>query len=57
MKTTSKMKTTKIEICNIVGGIVYYLEKLLMTPHNDSHITTDPTTEMLSAVSTGNRIQ
>ena len=31
----------KMEICNIVGGIVYYLKKLLMTPHLDSHNTTD----------------
>ena len=45
-----------MEICNIVGGIVCYLKKLLMTPHLDSHITTDPTSELLSAVLSGNRI-
>ena len=51
IKTIYKMKTTpKMEICNIVGGIVYYLNKLLMTPHFDSHSTTDPTPEMLSVI-------
>ena len=40
----------KMEICNIVGGIVYYLKKLLMTPRLDSHSTTDATLEMLSAI-------
>ena len=38
------------EICDIVRVIVYYLKKLLMTPHLDSHNTTDHTLEMLSAV-------
>ena len=55
---TSKLKTApKIEICSIVEGIVYYLKNLLMTPHLDSHSTTDPTPEILKAVLTGNRIQ
>ena len=34
---------------------VYYM-KILMTPHLDSHRTTDPKPEILSADSTGNRI-
>ena len=33
---------------------VYYM-KILMTPHLDSHRTTDPKPEILSADSTGNR--
>ena len=51
MKMTSKMKTApQMDICTIVGGIVYYLKKLLMTPHLDSHSTSDLTLEMLSFV-------
>ena len=51
MKKTSKMKTTpKMEICSNVGGIVYYLKKLFMTTHIDSHSTTDPKPEIQSAV-------
>ena len=46
-----------MELCNIVGGILHYLKKLLMTPHLDSYSTTDVTPEKLSAVETGNRIQ
>ena len=43
MKTTSKMKMTpKMEICNIVGGISYYLKRL-MASHLDSPSTTDLT--------------
>ena len=48
--------TPKMEVCSIVGGSEYYLKKLLMTPHLDSHSTTDPKPEILSAVLTGNRI-
>jgi hypothetical protein len=57
MQTTYKMKTSpKMEICNNVGGISYYLKKLLVTPCLDCHSTTDLTPEMISAVYTGNRI-
>ena len=35
---------------------VYYLKKFFTTPHLDSHSTTDPKPEILSAVLTGNRI-
>ena len=43
------MKTTpKIEIYNNVGGISYYLKKMLMTPCLDCHSTTDLTPTMLS---------
>ena len=35
---------------------VYYLKKMFTTPHLDSHRTTDPKPEILSAVLTGNRI-
>ena len=35
---------------------VYYLKKMFTTPHLDSHSTTDPKPEILSAVLTGNRI-
>ena len=45
MKVTPKMK-----ICSIVGGISYYLKKMLMTPHLDSPSITDLTPEMLSAL-------
>ena len=44
------------EIYNIVRVIVYYLKKLLMTPHLDSHNTTAPILEILLAVQTRNRI-
>ena len=53
--STMKMKSTpKLGTCK-----VHHLlpEKLLMTPHLDRHITTDPKPEMISAVYTGNRIQ
>ena len=42
MKTTPKMKTS-----NIVGCILYYLKKIMITPHLDSHSTTVPKLEML----------
>ena len=45
---------TKIERCNIIGGIVYYLKKMLLTLHLDSHSITDSIPEMLLAVLTGN---
>ena len=35
---------------------VYYLKNMFTTPHLDSHSTTDPKPEILSAVLTGNRI-
>ena len=35
---------------------VYYLKKMFTTPHLDSHNTTGPKPEILSAVLTGNRI-
>ena len=38
------------------GSIVYYLKIMFMTPHLDSHSTTDLKPEILSAVETGNRI-
>ena len=41
---------------NVERVIIYYLQKLLMTPPLDSHNTTEPNPEMLSAVSTRNRI-
>ena len=51
METTSSMKKThKMETCNMKGCIVYYLKKLLTTPHLDSHTTTDPKPDILSAV-------
>ena len=40
----------------LIGCLVYYLNKKFMTPHLDSHSTTDPKPEILSAVLTGNRI-
>ena len=50
MKTTSTMRTTpKSETYNIEGCIIYYLKKMLMTPHIDSYSTTDPKPEFLSA--------
>ena len=39
-----------------IGCIVYYLKNMFSTPHLDSHSTTDPKPEILSAVQTGNRI-
>ena len=36
---------------------VYYMKKKFTAPHLDSHRTTDPKLEMLSAVLAGNRIQ
>ena len=43
MKITSTLKTTlKMETCNMEGCIVYYLKKLLTTPHLDSYCTIDP---------------
>ena len=51
MRTTSSMnKTLKMETCNIEGCIVYYLKKMLTTPHLYSHSKTDPKPEVLSAV-------
>ena len=53
MKMTSTMNTSTIETASKIeteGCIVYYLTKLLMTPHLDSHRSTDPKSEMLSAV-------
>ena len=38
------------------GCTVYYLKKMFTTPYLDSHSTTDPKPEILSAVLTGNRI-
>ena len=38
-----------------IGGIIYYLKKMFMTPHLDSFSTTDLKTDILSAVLTGNR--
>ena len=38
------------------GLIVYYLKKLFLTPRLDSPSRTEPKPDMLSAVSTGNRI-
>ena len=35
-------KTRKMETCNTEGCIVYYLKKLLTTPHLDSYGTTEP---------------
>ena len=40
----------------LIGCIVYYLRKMFMTPHLDGHSTTDPKSEILSAVRTGKRI-
>ena len=58
MKMTSTMKTTpKMETFNNVRYITYYLKNLSMTPHLDRYNTTDPKPEMLSAVSSRNRIQ
>ena len=31
-------------------GVSYYLKKLLMTPHLDSHSTADPKPEILSEI-------
>ena len=42
MKTTPKYVTSNIE-----GSILYYLKKMMMTPHLGSHRTTDPKPEML----------
>ena len=53
MKKASIRKTPpKMEKCNNVGSIIYYL-----TPHLSRHSTTNPNSEMLSAVLTGNRIR
>ena len=52
MKMASTMKITstpKLETCNNVRCIIYYLKKLLMTPYLDRHSTTDPKPEMISA--------
>ena len=46
----SMKKTHKRETCNIKGCIIYYLKKLLTTPHLDSHTITDPKPDVLSAV-------
>ena len=43
-------KTTFDRVCSILP------EKIFTTPHLDSHRTTDPKPEILSADSTGNRI-
>ena len=40
----------KMETCNFEGCVVYYLNKLLTTPHLDSHSKTDPKLEILSAI-------
>ena len=40
----------------LIGCLVYYLKKMFTTPHHDSHNTTDPKPEILSAVKTGKRI-
>ena len=54
MKPASKLKTTpRREIYNIVGGIVYNVQKLFITPHLDRDNTTDPTLDMLKFVLTG----
>ena len=45
MKTTRKMETCDIERC-----IVYYLKKMLTTPHLYSHSKTDPKPEVLSEI-------
>ena len=51
MASTMKMTSTpKLGTCNNVRCIIYYLKKLLMTPHLDRHSTTDPKPEMISAV-------
>ena len=42
--------TPKMEICDNVGGISYYLQKMLKTLRIDCHSTTDLIPEMLSAV-------
>ena len=42
MKTTPNYVTSNIE-----GSILYYLKKMMMTPHLGSHRTTDPKPEML----------
>ena len=41
MKTTPKWK-------NVEGCIIYYLKKLLTTPHLDSYGTIDPNSQILS---------
>ena len=47
MRTTSIMKTPpKIETSKIVGCILCYLEKLLMTTYLESHSTTYPKPKM-----------
>ena len=45
MKKIPKIKTNYIGRC-----ILYYLKKMLMTPHLDSHSTTDARPEMLLAI-------
>ena len=49
-------KTTFDRRRPLIGCIVYYLKNMFSTPHLDSHSTTDPKPEILSAVQTGNRI-
>ena len=41
---------------DIEGFTIYYLKKLFMTPYINSHSTTEPKLEMLSVVSTENRL-
>ena len=49
IKMTSTMRTTpKMKKCNIDVCIVYYLKKLLTTPHLDSYGTIDPNSQILS---------
>ena len=47
---------THVVVKSLIGCTVYYLKKMFTTPHLDSHSTTDPKPEILSAVLTGNRI-
>ena len=57
MASTKKMALThKLETCNSVRCIIYYLKKLLMAPHLDRHSKTDFKPEILSVISTGSRI-
>ena len=44
------MITLKMKTCSIEGCIIDYLNRMLTTPHLDSHSTTDPKPEILSAV-------
>ena len=46
-----------MKTCNNVRCIIYYLKKMLMTPHLDRHSATDPKQESLLAVKTRNRNQ